>query len=540
MWHSSWRFVGGAVAAAVACVAPAAAAVPAAAAPGAAADALAPLAAARTTAFSSLPPGAAAAVPAAAAPGAAADALAPLVAARTTAFSSLPPGAAPPRSEADSFVYLDNGVVRLGIDTSKGGSVGAFGPSGSADSFVNIHDFGRETQVSYYTGPAPYNPPGCNQPAPYAGFPYNPIGAGDYFGHPARLVSVAVAPDNASAVVTSVPAQWACDDVPAEGTLVKTITLVGAAAEVATSLALARPDTTVYPPFQQELPAVYVTGELCALWAYTGDAPFTGAPATQLVPPDPTHGVTLRVPEQWLAFTGPDPGAPGVGLWHPSSTVFAAMRWNSSFSGCVGGPYDDVTGYMSARFAEVLDADITYAYNYSLVWGSVDAIRGYAAGKAAAGASTPGLPFSFAADRDHFTAAGGANSTWPVVGFAHLPLPGPDPNWVSGFAWWDAESAPTLHVTAAYSPGQHDTTAQLFYQTAAMPPGFDADHVVTFSIIDDGDWHSYAVPMAGGNYSGVIVGLRFDPVVAGAPGAWVNVSCISAAPPAGPPGPGGC
>lgn len=76
------------------------------------------------------------------------------------------------RASADRFAMLDNGVVKLGVDMDRGGSIGWFGPSRSLVNHVNTHDFGREVQGSFYAGPAPYNPPGCNQPAPYAGFPW--------------------------------------------------------------------------------------------------------------------------------------------------------------------------------------------------------------------------------------------------------------------------------------------------------------------------------------------------------------------------------
>jgi hypothetical protein len=108
------------------------------------------------------------------------------------------------------------------------------------------------------------------------------IGAGDVNGYPARIVSITTNAANTSAVVTSVPQQWACNNTPAEGLLVKTISLVGAAAEVEAVLTLARPDRTAYAAYSQELPAVYVTGAACELWAYTGDAPYTGAPAQRI------------------------------------------------------------------------------------------------------------------------------------------------------------------------------------------------------------------------------------------------------------------
>ncbi len=108
-----------------------------------------------------------------------------------------------------------------------------------------------------------------------------------------------------------------------------------------------------------------------------------------------------------------------------------------------------------------------------------------------------------------------------------------DPNFISGFAWWRAEDVPTLYVTATYGSVQHDTEAQLFYARSDMN-GFDADHVVSFAITADGAEHTYAVPMAGAfGYDGVMVQLRLDPVVAGMPGAWVNVSSITAVKPGG-------
>ena len=93
-----------------------------------------------------------------------------------------------------------------------------------------------------------------------------------------------------------------------------------------------------------------------------------------------------------------------------------------------------------------------------------------------------------------------------------------------------------LYVTAAFGAAQHDTLAQLYYLREDMPGGFDAAHVVNFDVQADGAWHTYAVPLAGAfEYSGAIVQLRLDPVTAGQPGAWVNVSSIAPTPPLAPP-----
>ena len=60
----------------------------------------------------------------------------------------------------DSFTYIDNGVVRLGIEMGRGGAIGYFSASGSKTNIVNCHDMGREIQLSFYAGPNFYNPDG--------------------------------------------------------------------------------------------------------------------------------------------------------------------------------------------------------------------------------------------------------------------------------------------------------------------------------------------------------------------------------------------
>ena len=60
----------------------------------------------------------------------------------------------------DSFTYIDNGVVKLGIDMGRGGAIGYFSASGSKNNMVNCHDMGREIQLSFYAGPNFYNPDG--------------------------------------------------------------------------------------------------------------------------------------------------------------------------------------------------------------------------------------------------------------------------------------------------------------------------------------------------------------------------------------------
>lgn len=285
----------------------------------------------------------------------------------------------------------------------------------------------------------------------------------------------------------------------------------------------------------QELPAVYLNGPLCSLYAYTGDNAFAGEPPTRFVAPPPTAALRLLVPERWAAFVGDD--GRGVGLWHPDVSTFAAMRWNGSnatLARCDGGAGtgDDVTGYVSPQTSELLDADIAYAYTFALVLGTVADVRAYATAQHAAGRMRAPGDYVFTTDRQHWTATNAVFGAPPTAASPGLrvTLPSDDPQLVGPLEVWLAGAAPTIYVTATYPPPQHDETAQLFWLRRDAA-GFSAADSVSFPIVADGAPHSYAVNLAAApppaNYTGVIVELRFDPVGAGAPGATVVVHSVS-------------
>lgn len=62
-------------------------------------------------------------------------------------------GASRVTASRDAFVFLDNGVIRVGVDATRGGSIGWLSLSSSNESLVNKHDEGREIQLSFYAGP---------------------------------------------------------------------------------------------------------------------------------------------------------------------------------------------------------------------------------------------------------------------------------------------------------------------------------------------------------------------------------------------------
>ena len=84
--------------------------------------------------------------------------------------------------------YLDNGTIKLGVDLNLGGAITYLAPSGTDDNVVNNWDWGRQIQMSHYAGPAPFRVPGKTPAKAWADFPWNPVQAGDHFGHPSKLL----------------------------------------------------------------------------------------------------------------------------------------------------------------------------------------------------------------------------------------------------------------------------------------------------------------------------------------------------------------
>jgi hypothetical protein len=197
--------------------------------------------------------------------------------------------------------YLDNGLVKVGVNLDEGGSITYLSKSGTNDSLVNDHDLGRQIQQSYYSGPQPYDP-FHNQSPIWQGFPWNPIQSGDAFGHPSLIL--AQTNTGQSLYVKCRPMQWALDQVPGECSMESWLALDGNVVIVHNRLINLRTDTTQqFPAFGQELPAVYTIGRLYRIFTYAGNSPFVGDAVTNFVTPL-TPELTWRghATESWAAL----------------------------------------------------------------------------------------------------------------------------------------------------------------------------------------------------------------------------------------------
>ena len=145
---------------------------------------------------------------------------------------------------------------------------------------INTHDWGRQVQLSYYSGPVPFNPPGTRMSKAWEFIGWNPIQSGDCYGHEARVVKHTN--NGRSIYVKCIPMHWPLDNIPGECECEVWLELSGPAVKARCRLTNHRPDKTQYSARHQELPAVYVNGPFYRLMTYTGERPFSGDALTRI------------------------------------------------------------------------------------------------------------------------------------------------------------------------------------------------------------------------------------------------------------------
>ena len=424
-------------------------------------------------------------------------------------------------ARATSGSYLDNGVMKVGIDLVKGGSITYLSRSGINDNLVNNFDFGRQIQQSYYSGPKPYNPSN-NVHAGWTNWPWNPIQTGDAYGHPSQIL--AHANDGQTLYVKCRPMQWALNNVPGECTLESWISLSNNVITVSNRLINVRSDTTQqFPGFHQELPAVYTIGRLFRLFSYAGNAPFTGGAVTNF-PITPPPWLFWRATESWAALL--DTNNWGLGIYHPG-----VVQFGGGFSGMPGSgvPEDHATGYMTPLHREILDRNIEYTFSYQLILGTLTEIRDWVYAQP----YRPACDFVFQSDRQHWSYEQTSDTGWPLSNSCvRVSLASRNPQMISPACAFAASAAPKIYIRAAYHLAHPAgrKIAKLFWETSSAS-GFSKARSLTFPILTDGQFHTYELNLAAcKKYAGLITQLRFQPAAGGEPGDYVEVAAISSSP----------
>jgi hypothetical protein len=317
--------------------------------------------------------------------------------------------------------------------------------------------------------------------------------------------------------------QYALNEVPADCTFECWISVKGSTAEVRSQMVANRSDQKQYHARTQELPAAYTIGSLYRLMSYTGDKPFTGDKLQRILQSKeekkrgtPWAGPFLAT-ENWAALVNDRDW--GIGIWEPGCYSVSGGFWGKPGN---GGTRDIPTGYLCPNQFEIIDHNITYAYQYVLIVGTLDEIRKHVYDHA----KRPSPPcYRFDADRQHWYYVNAADTGWPIRGELNVLLDHKDPQLIGPPGFWQAKDAPILRIEAACHISQPQGS---IYWRRFDDGQFAANKHVNFSLKSDGEYHVYEIDLsASPEYHGAITGLRFDPTPSGAKGEWIKIRSIS-------------
>lgn len=409
--------------------------------------------------------------------------------------------------------YLDNGVVKVGVDLNRGGAIVYLAPAAGGN-LINNFDFGRQVQLSFFSFPVPFESNGQSPSKHWEHIGWNPIQVGDDFDNRSRVITHKN--DGKRIYIKTLPMQWPLNNVPGDCTFESWLELEGAVVKARARLNNARTDRKQYPARLQELPAVYANAAFHRVVSYMGDRPFSGGRANPVPKPTGKHPWSFWLgTEGWSAML--NARDQGLGLITPGRVHFTG-----GFAG-KPGPNDTLgnsTSYVASQGEEILDHNITYEFRYELVVGSLREIRARAAS-----VRSKALPtWVFTNDRQGWHYQNASDEGWPVGKHLHVRLDQNDPQLVSPYIFVRAEEAPALVIDAAFKTKHR--SASIYWQRhgESAPTGTD---VINFAIEPDEQFRRYRVNLSTvAGYKGGITRLRLDPVPSGTQGDWVKIRSI--------------
>jgi hypothetical protein len=409
--------------------------------------------------------------------------------------------------------FIDNGRIKVGVDLSIGGAITWVSRDGG-ENRINSHDFGRQIQMSYYSGPVPFEVEGQKPAEHWRHLGWNPVQAGDDFKHGSKVLEHRN--DGRAIYVKCVPLQWPLNRVEGECIFESWLELDGIVLKARARLTNRRSDRKQYEGRHQELPALYANAPFYRVVSYTGPKPFSGGEIRVIEKPKTKHPWAFwSATEQWSALL--DDSDNGVGLISPGRIDFTG-----GFSGKAGAndPFGASTGYLASKATEIIDFNIVHEYRYEVVAGNLAEIRARAAEVA-----KRGLPaWDFSAARHGWSYRNAVDTGWPVRGALDIQKLGDDPQLLSPDVFWNAVDAPFLVIDAAFQTSEKAAT--VYCRRHGENPG--APVFVKFPIVGDGQFRRYVVRLADViGYEGAMVGLRLDPFGKGQAGDFTRIRSIA-------------
>ncbi len=275
--------------------------------------------------------------------------------------------------------WLDNGVIRVGIDKHYGGAIVYASGAGSTENLINIHDKGRQIQQSYYAGRS-LDRTAAGQSPHWNPWPWNPVQAGNFEGD-ASIVLHFEARQNSTVLFSQCqPRLWDMNEELASCHFSQSMQFEAGMDNVVcvsnTINCFRDPNDLWGPPAprSQELPAVYAIRKLSRMVIYDGDRPWTNDTLTpvQYGPEDTWIWTRQKPTEPWAACVDPVTQR-GLGVYSPAGT---GNTWNMGWVGpAEGTEYSPATMHFAPLASWSLAPDSRRIYRYWIILGDLEEIR---------------------------------------------------------------------------------------------------------------------------------------------------------------------
>ena len=349
--------------------------------------------------------------------------------------------------------YLENDRVKLGLNLELGGSVTYLEDKANhSGNMINSSDWGRQIQLSYYSGPRPFIGPNGEKPSDtWAGLGWNPIQSGDCGGNRSKVLSFEKL-DESTILLKTRPMLWPHDGVVAECVFECRYTLTDNGFTLDATIRNNRSDKTQYLGCAQETPALYTNAPWYKLVSYLGDKPYENEPITVVVDKNDGKGwpwTQYYTPEHWSALV--NDANYGVGVYQPfSSYTTAGFHGGDEAKGKDLGDKSGPTGYIAPLEKTVLDWNIERTYRATFIVGSLDEIRNtvYELAKK----DVPALPsWSFTTDRQNWCYVNTTDEGFPIKDALRINLLKDNVSIAqSPLCYWKAENAKKLELDATF------------------------------------------------------------------------------------------
>lgn len=307
----------------------------------------------------------------------------------------------------DNIIYIQNSKIKLGVNLDLGGAITYLSESSTEENMINNYDWGRQIQMSFYSGPKPYIPESGQQPhKTWASLGWNPIQSGDVGGYKSKVVEYYH--DKDSIYIKSIPMQWPLANEPGECSFESSIKIKDNVVYVNSRIRNNRIDKTQYAARAQELPAVYVNAPYHKLVTYKGNKPFKNDAISEIPQNSETKPKwsNWQATENWVAHLNENNF--GLGIYTPNVQSYIGGFYGKKGK---GGTKDMPTGYCAPVMKEILDHNIVYDYSYNLIVGNLKEIRAFSTQNKKAAKE---LKYSFKKDRNHIYYNGATDQGFPV------------------------------------------------------------------------------------------------------------------------------